>query len=139
MLPRAPKLTQAALVFLALASAVVGGWALFLPESCYRSFPGLGHTWVMLDGPYNEHLVRDVGALNLGLGALAAFALVRPSRATPWSVGLVGSIYNLPHFVYHVSHIGIYAPVDQAGNIISLGLALLASLWLLTPFARLKS
>ena len=33
----------------------------------YDDFPGLGRSWVAADGPYNEHLVRDVGALNLAL------------------------------------------------------------------------
>jgi hypothetical protein len=28
----------------------------------------MGRVWVAIDGPYNEHLVRDVGAAALGLG-----------------------------------------------------------------------
>ena len=41
------------------------------PRSCpaafYDDFPGLGRMWVAPDGPYNQHLVRDVGELNLAL------------------------------------------------------------------------
>ena len=45
----------------------VGLQALFTPRSFYDDFP-LGRGWVAMDGPYNQHLVRDVGSLNLALG-----------------------------------------------------------------------
>ncbi len=39
--------------------------------------------------------------------------------------------YNLPHFIYHLTSLGMYAPIDQAGNVVALGAALLASIVLL--------
>ena len=56
-----------ALAILAVNAALLGGWALVAPASFYRSFPGGGRSWVSIDGPYNEHLLRDVGGLNLAL------------------------------------------------------------------------
>ena len=50
------------------------------PQSFYDDFPGLGRAWVSVDGPYNEHLVRDVGALNLALLVLFVVAWVRLDR-----------------------------------------------------------
>ena len=48
------------------ASALyVGWWASLAPRSFYDSFPGLNRMWVGGDGPYNEHLVRDIGGLGL--------------------------------------------------------------------------
>ena len=41
------------------------------PKSFYEDFPGAGRVWVAVDGPYNEHLVRDVGSLNLALAFVA--------------------------------------------------------------------
>ena len=45
----------------------VGAWAAGIPQSFYDSFPGLGFIWISVDGPYNEHLIRDVGSLYLAL------------------------------------------------------------------------
>lgn len=64
------------LVVLAAASLTVGVWALFAPQSFYRSFP-FGRGWVALDGPYNEHLIGDVGAMNLALATVTMFAAWR--------------------------------------------------------------
>ena len=71
---------QALLVILALSAALVGGWATADPHSFYASFPGAGHHWVAMDGPYNEHLVRDVGSLNLSLVVLVFTALLIGTR-----------------------------------------------------------
>ncbi|HTO00773.1 MAG TPA: hypothetical protein VL068_08885, partial [Microthrixaceae bacterium] len=65
-----------ALGYLALNSLVVGIWAQFAPRSFYDDFPGFGAVWVAVDGPYNEHLVRDVGGLNLALAVVLIAALV---------------------------------------------------------------
>ena len=99
-----------ALVNLAAGALMVGLWAQFAPRSWFDSFPGLGRAWVTGDGPYNEHLVRDVGGLNLALGLLTVVALV---KYTPGLVRLTAAayaVYGVPHFVYHVAN---GAPVDS--------------------------
>jgi hypothetical protein len=48
---------------LALIGGYVGLWAAAWPRRFYDSFPGLGRHWVLALGPYNEHLIRDVGGL----------------------------------------------------------------------------
>ena len=59
-------LRRVGLGLLAVSAAIVGFWAEFAPKSFYDDFPGGGHHWVRVDGPYNQHLVRDVGQWNLG-------------------------------------------------------------------------
>ncbi len=54
----------------------VGGWQLMAPASFYNDFPGLGRHWVDVDGPYNQHLLRDVGQGNLAIAVVALVALV---------------------------------------------------------------
>ena len=71
---------RAVFAYLALQSALIGVWALMAPRSFYDDFPGAGRAWVAVDGPYNEHLVRDVGALNLAILVVFALAAFRPSR-----------------------------------------------------------
>src|SRR3954454_15175144 len=82
---RAARSTARA-VYIAMAVALggVGAWALVAPDRFYRSFPGLvGRHWLPPLGPYNEHLIRDFGGLNLGLAAAAVVAGVAltPSAA----------------------------------------------------------
>jgi hypothetical protein len=71
---------RAGLLLLASAPLVVGMWALLVPHSFYDDFPLPGRDWVSTLGPYNEHLVRDVGALNLALGVLLASAAILLER-----------------------------------------------------------
>jgi hypothetical protein len=103
---------------LAISGAAVGAWAAFAPRSFYDDFPGLGQVWVSVDGPYNEHLVRDVGALNLALAVLAVCALVTLARSTIVAAALAWFVYGVPHFVYHARRL---APFDGAESVALLG------------------
>lgn len=91
-----------ALGYVILITAQVGVWALLAPRSFYEDFPGFGRTWVSIDGPYNEHLVRDVGALNLALLVVLVAAFVRPTR--PLLTVAAGAVlaWGLPHAAYHL-------------------------------------
>ncbi len=95
---------QAALLVLAFTGLAIGAWAAFAPRGFFDSFPGLGQTWVAVDGPYNEHLVRDFGALNLALGVVAAAALVSLVRPLVAAAAGAWLAYGVPHVVYHSRH-----------------------------------
>lgn len=71
------------LAWFALFGLVIGGWQLLAPASFYAGFPGFGHQRVSPDGPYNEHLIRDVGQGNIALGVVALVALLSASMAGP--------------------------------------------------------
>ena len=110
---------------LAIAALSVGLWALLRPRSFYDDFPAAGRGWVSALGPYNEHLVRDVGALNLALGVMLVLAAILLER---WLVRAALSawlVYALPHLAFHATELDALPPLDNLLNLISLGLAVL--------------
>ncbi len=88
--------------YLSLVSLEVGVWAQFAPRSFYDHFPGLGRAWVRVDGPFNEHLVRDVGGLNLGLAAVLIAAIITLSRPMIIAASVASLLSGIPHLVYHI-------------------------------------
>lgn len=86
---------------LAATAASVGVWATIWPRSFYTTFPGLGQAWVAPLGPYNEHLVRDVGALYLALLVVSAWAAWRDDPASFRAVGVAWLVFGVPHLVFH--------------------------------------
>jgi hypothetical protein len=119
--------------------AVTGVWAAAFPRSFYDDFPGFGRVWVAVDGPYNEHLVRDVGSLNLALAVLLLAAAV---RTTPLLVGVAAGanlVNAVPHTVYHLRHLEVFETTDQVTNVIVLVATVLAPMALLWWVARTGS
>ena len=64
------------LAFLSLGELAVGVWALFLPRSFYEDIPSPGREWISTLGPYDEHLMRDVGEFYLAFGMLLALVAI---------------------------------------------------------------
>jgi nucleoside-diphosphate-sugar epimerase len=91
---------------MALGNIGVGLQALFTPRSFYDDFP-LGRGWVGMDGAYNEHLVRDVGSLNLALVVLVLAALFVSTRSLARIAAVVWLVNAVPHFAYHARHINM--------------------------------
>jgi len=110
------------LAVLAIQGAVLGVWAGFAPRSFYDDFPGLGRHWVMVDGPYNEHLVRDVGWLNLALTVVTVWAMVALARALVLATLVAWLVADLPHLGYHAAHLDGLSTGDGTAEIISLAL-----------------
>jgi hypothetical protein len=108
------------LAILAVPSLVIGVWAAFAPQSFYDDFPGLGRVWVSPDGPYNEHLVRDVGELNLALAVVTVIALAALTPILVRAVLAGWIVYSVPHLVYHLRHLDPFASDDQVSLIASL-------------------
>ena len=118
-----------ALAVLAVNALSVGVWALLAPASFYTSFPGGGRSWISIDGPYNEHLVRDVGGLNLALLVLTIAALYVRGPTFVRLTGLAWLPFAIPHAIYHVAHMGdLKATVDKVSNVGGLALTALLAL-----------
>ena len=115
-----------ALGYLSIVSAQIGLWALVAPRSFYDSFPGLGRAWVSVDGPYNEHLIRDVGALNLALVVMLGAAAVTLSRTLITTAAGASLAWGIPHFIYHLVRSDGLGAGDLTASIS--GLALFAAL-----------
>jgi hypothetical protein len=123
--------TRVLLAFLLVGDLLVGLWAALAPESFFDSFPGGGRVWVAADGVYNEHLVRDVGTLNLALGLITLGALIRPIRYLVLMVAGAHLVVGLPHFTYHVLHLDLLDTSDQFAQTFSLGLVVVVAAVLL--------
>ena len=123
--------TRAGLLFLAATTLNGSLWALPFPRSFYEDFPLPGRDWVSTLGPYDEHLVRDYGALNLALGILLVATAIFLERRLTW-VALVAWLgYAVPHFVYHTTLVDHFSPFDNLAQLGSLGLQVLLPLILL--------
>lgn len=113
----------AAAVVCGVANIVFGVWSLVAPRgfATFIAFP-----------PYNEHLLHDVGAFQIGLGAGLLLALVwtDPIRVTLAGFALAGAIHTVNHTVDH--HLG-----GHPGDPWALGaLTLLALLGLIAQSRR---
>ena len=123
--------TRAGLLLLAVTTLNGSLWALPFPRSFYEDFPLPGRDWVSTLGPYDEHLVRDYGALNLALGILLVAAAISPERRLT-RVALVAWLgYAVPHFLYHTTLVEHFSPFDNLAQLGSLGLQVLLPLVLL--------
>jgi len=122
------------LAVLATVQGIVGTWALVAPLVFYEGFPLPGHSWVGLLPPYNEHLVRDVGALNLALAVVLAGAALRAERATVRLAVIASLVAAVPHTAYHALHLAHFPPADALAQTVGtvVHLALLVSVLVLS-------
>jgi hypothetical protein len=131
----AKRLMRAGLAIIAIAPAWVGIWATAAPRSFYDDFPGTS-SWVSPLGPYDEHLVRDVGAFQLGLLVVVLFALVTLDRRVIQAALLASIVSGLPHLIYHLTATG---PLSTADNVLSLAALALPVVIALILLARTRS
>jgi hypothetical protein len=110
---------RVALLLLAAAGLYQGLWAQVAPRSFFERFPD-GMSWIAAEGPYNEHLARDIGGLVNGLSVVAILAAWSLSRPLLAANALGWLVYSLPHLGYHLSQ-----PLDDASmqtlNVLVLG------------------
>ena len=123
-----------------LGAAFIGCWGLFAPRFWYDEFPGLGLHWLPPLGPFNEHLVRDVGAMYLGLGVVAFGAAMRPTEEFLIRVAAASwFVFSLPHLIFHLTHLEMYGPLDRALNVIALGFFVVMPIVVVLPLRRMNS
>jgi hypothetical protein len=123
---------------LVLSAAFVGLWAAIFPESFYSSFPGFGQHWVSGDGPYNEHLIRDVGGLYLGFAAAAVAAIIVRTATAGRVIGVGWTLFGLLHISYHLGHPEGTA-LAQVGTVVSLAVDLALGLALILPLGASRT
>jgi hypothetical protein len=98
----------------------------------YDDFPLSGWGWVSTLGPYNEHLVRDYGTMNLALCfLLVSAAIFLEGRLSRVALGTL-LVFAVPHFVSHLTqthHLSPFQNLAQLGGLrfqMGLPLAILA-------------
>lgn len=127
------RLHSAALAFSTALAFFVGIWAYFFAREFYDSFPGVLGSWVSVDGPYNEHLIRDVGAMYLALGAASLGGLIWRDIIVYRILGIAWTTFGLLHFLYHAFHLHHMPVSDAIGEMVALGISLLLGIVLLIP------
>ena len=121
------------LLILAATGAYTGPWASISPRSFYDSVPGFGRVWVGVDGAYNEHLIRDVGAT---FTALMVLSLIAAVSLQPIAVALAGwtwLTFGTLHLSYHLPHLGEFDATDQVLNLLALGGSVVIAALLVLP------
>jgi hypothetical protein len=122
---------QLGLLLLAAVPLSVGFWAFLAPYHFYDIFPLWGRHWVSTLGPYNEHLVRDYGATNLGLGVLLlATAVLLERQLIQIALGS-WLVFAVPHFVFHLTQTHHFQLFDNLTQLGSLGFVVLLPIVLL--------
>ncbi len=119
------------LAVLAATQLIIGGWALFAPAGFYSGFPSAGHAWVALLPPYNEHLVRDVGALSLACAVILVGAAIWPQRLLVRLAILAFAAYAVPHTLFHALHLEGFSSADAVAQMVGFGVQLMLIILLL--------
>ena len=129
---------QWSVLLLAIVPLFIGFWAFFAPYHFYEIFPFPGRHWISILGPYNEHLVRDYGANNLGFGVLLAAAAVLLERQLI-QVALVSWLaFAVPHFIFHLTQTHHFSLFDNVTQLSSLGFVALLPIILLLYMVKQK-
>ena|SRR5688572_29299239 len=88
------RVPRAIAVILGIALVALGGWAMVGPQSFFASLAAFE--------PYNQHFLQDIGAFQVGLGAVLLLAGV-PARADGLTIALGGvGIGSALHAVSHL-------------------------------------
>lgn len=115
---------------------LLGAWAFLFPAHFFDDFPISGADWVSTLGDYNEHLMRDYGSAQVGLGLAAVIVGARRSRtgtgAVLWGLVIFGSL----HFGYHVGTFGLFDTVSAVSQAVTLATVIVIPLVLLWGLRR---
>jgi alkylhydroperoxidase family enzyme len=104
------------LLALGLPQALIGLWALLAPHSFYADFPAGTDGWVHVLGPFDEHLVTDVGSLFVAIGVVMVFAGLSLRRGMVIAAATGWLIFSVPHFLWHVFNLEPYSTADAVAN-----------------------
>lgn len=124
------RVEQIALGLIAVFMLPAGLQAALTPRPFFDDFP-LGRGWIEQEGgAYNEHLVRDVGALFLALIIVTVWTLWHHPAAR--AVAAAWLVQGSLHLAYHAGHLGGYDTVDRLGligSLVTVPLLALVALW----------
>ena len=129
---------RAGLLVLAATMIGTGCWALLLPRAFYDDFPLSGWGWVSALGPYDEHLVRDYGAMNLALSFLLVSAAIFLERRLSRVALITLLVFAVPHFAFHLTQTHHYSPFQDLVQMGGLGFQILLPLALLVLTGRTR-
>lgn len=124
-----------ALAYLGVSALGLGVYATFFPRGFYEDFP-FGRRWIAVDGPFNEHLIRDFGGLNLALACFTLTAAFVGGRAIVRAAAAATILFGWPHVVYHLRHADVYSAADKISSIGGIGFSVLLAAAVLVSSVR---
>lgn len=89
---------RAGLVVLTSVHVGTGIWTLFFPKSFYDVLTASDYP------PFNEHLFRDFGAMNLAMAVVLGAAAARLDRTLVQVALTANLVWAVPHLVFHAAH-----------------------------------
>jgi hypothetical protein len=108
---------RAGLGFLAASQLVVGVWALFLPTRFFAlEVVGMGMA-------YNEHLMRDYGAMTLASAVVLGAATIHMGQWLIRTALVMYLVWAVPHFFVHLTMLDHLAPSTATLLMVALSLA----------------
>lgn len=109
---------RAGIAFLTATQIVVGLWALFFPVNFFAlDVVGMGMA-------YNEHLMRDYGAMTLASAVVLSAATVRGGRTLTVVALSMYLMWAIPHFIIHVTMLDHLSAATGAMLLTGLGIAI---------------
>lgn len=119
--PRVPgRATRAWALASTIGVLVLGSWAFFLPGDFFTHFPISGAHWVSRLGLFNEHLMRDYGSAQVGLGVIGILIAMR-GRAESLVAVMTGYVtFGILHLGYHLTTFGHFTPASAAAQAVAL-------------------
>lgn len=128
--PGTRRWVRAGLGFLAATQLVVGVWALFFPARFFAlEVVGMGMA-------YNEHLMRDYGAMTLASAVVLGAATIHMGQWMTRTALVMYLVWAVPHFLVHLTMLDHLAPSTAAMLMVALGLAIAVSAGLLVLTGR---
>lgn len=112
------------LAVVAIAQAELGVWGIAAPRSLFDDYPGFGRHWIRALGAYNEHLIRDFAASELGFAVLLACMAIRFERRLVLIGGATFIAATLPHFAYHLTTTDAFSTADNTASLAGFALEL---------------
>jgi len=102
-------------------AAVQGAWMYLAPRSFYQDVPT-----VSASGPFSQHLMSDIGGLNLAMALVLSCAAVSLNRRLTRVALAAYLTYALSHLIFHLTHLSGMS----AGSVVYLltGLSLLPAI-----------
>ena len=107
------------------------------PRWFFDTFPGFGERWTAAYPPYNEYLMRDVGATFATLGVLLLAAAVLADRRVTFVVLLGVIVFSGLHLAFHAGHRGGLSGASWSLSLVSLAAGVVAPAALLLLARRL--
>jgi len=125
------------LLALGLGKGVVATGAIIAPGSYWMGMSLVGGRGSAVVGPYNPHLVTDLGAALLAVAGFLLLAAVGLERRLVQAALVGGLLQGLPHFGYHPSTVRAGGFPDAIGSIVTTALSLELATFLLILSRRL--